>query len=122
MVTMKSENLKIEKKDEDAVYNATCIHCGDTDGIQLWPHRNGHGNMIGIVFACAACAEVVKGVNMEVRGIRGHADDVCRWSVDDDGTWFSACGEAHVFTSGDPTANHFDFCPYCGRKRANPTP
>ena len=68
-----SEMGHIEKT-QDAKYNATCIHCGDTKDIQLWPHRNGHGNMIGFVFACAGCADVVKGVWMQIHGIRGHGE------------------------------------------------
>jgi len=53
---------------------ATCIHCGATDNINLWPHRNGHGDMIGLVFACAGCADIVHGITMEIHGIRGHND------------------------------------------------
>ena len=36
-----------EKSRVDEMYNATCIHCGDTTDIQMWPHRNGHGMMVG---------------------------------------------------------------------------
>jgi 3-mercaptopyruvate sulfurtransferase SseA len=39
----------------------------------------------------------------------------CRWTVDEDGTWYSACGEAHVFTTGTPKGNGYIFCPYCGK-------
>ena len=71
---MNSEMSKVDKLG-DEVFNATCIHCGDTTDIQLWPHRNGHGMMIGFVFACAACAHIVRGVTMEIHGIRGHSED-----------------------------------------------
>ncbi len=39
----------------------------------------------------------------------------CRWTQDADGTWFSLCGEAHVFTDGTPKENKYKFCQYCGR-------
>ncbi len=40
---------------------------------------------------------------------------VCRWTQDEDGTWFSSCGDAHVFTNGTPRDNKYAFCPYCGQ-------
>lgn len=54
----------------DNVFDATCIHCGSTKNIQLWPHRNGHGMMVGFVFACSACQEIVKGIKLIIEGIR----------------------------------------------------
>jgi hypothetical protein len=30
--------------------------------------------MIGFVFACSACADIVRGITMEIHGIRGHSD------------------------------------------------
>lgn len=52
-------------------YNATCISCGEHENIQLWPHRNGHGDMIGFVFGCDKCADIVQNVTMIIEGIRG---------------------------------------------------
>jgi hypothetical protein len=43
------------------------------------------------------------------------ASSACRWTQDEDGVWFSSCGEAHVFTGGNPEENKYLFCPYCGR-------
>lgn len=40
---------------------------------------------------------------------------VCRWTRDEDDTWFSGCGEAFVFTDGTPRENKYAYCPYCGR-------
>lgn len=46
----------------------------------------------------------------------GRPEGVCRWTVDEEGTWFSACGEAHVFETGGPQENKHGYCPYCGRE------
>ena len=56
---------------------------------------------------CAGIAEEALGKNPQ---------PVCRWTQDEDATWFSGCGEAHVFTIGTPRENSFEFCPYCGNK------
>lgn len=47
-------------------------------------------------------------------GGRGGMSERCRWASDEDGTWFSGCGEAFVFESQGPRENGFRFCPYCG--------
>jgi hypothetical protein len=49
------ENHHLAKKDPDADFDATCVFCGGNKRIQLWPHRNSVGNMVGFVFACNAC-------------------------------------------------------------------
>lgn len=66
-----SERGSVDKQSAEK-FNATCIHCGATDNIQMWPHRNEHGDMIGFVFACAGCADIVRGITLEIHGIRGH--------------------------------------------------
>lgn len=38
----------------------------------------------------------------------------CRWSADEDGTYFTRCGNAFQFFDGAPDDNKFKFCPYCG--------
>lgn len=55
----------------DKDYNAACVSCGSTKDIQLWPHRNGHGMMIGFLFVCALCADVAPNLKMKIMGIRG---------------------------------------------------
>jgi uncharacterized Zn-finger protein len=42
----------------------------------------------------------------------------CRWTEDENGNWFTACGEAHVFIEGGPVENGHRYCPYCGREIA----
>lgn len=64
----------VKKADDSATYNATCISCGGTANIQLWPHRDEHGSMIGFVFGCSGCEGVLPGVKMDLRGIRGNGD------------------------------------------------
>jgi hypothetical protein len=69
-----SEKGKVEKLNDDD-YSAACISCGETKDIQLWPHRNGHGCLIGFVFACKGCKDIVPGITMSIHGIRGHSED-----------------------------------------------
>ena len=46
-----------------------------------------------------------------------HASETggCVWTVDDDGTWETACGEAWQFTCDGPEENNFRFCHGCGK-------
>ena len=40
----------------------------------------------------------------------------CGWRQDEwHGYWDTKCGEAFDFENGTPDANHFRFCPGCGR-------
>ena len=46
-------------------------------------------------------------------------DESCLWKVYDEETnpyWESECGSMFQFNNGDWQANHFTFCPYCGKK------
>lgn len=104
-----SEKTSINKTSNDE-YNATCIHCGGTKDIQLWPHRNGHGNMIGFVFACAGCKDVVRGVTMEIHGIRGHAEE----SEDEDHGPCWSCSDSLTPAESEP-------CKSCGEKNKKNT-
>jgi len=56
--------------DPEAQYNMTCISCGSTKDIQWWPHRNGHGMLVGFVFACPACKHIVEGMRLDMPGVR----------------------------------------------------
>lgn len=38
----------------------------------------------------------------------------CEWCVDDDGVWYTECGNAWQFANGGPKENSTKFCPYCG--------
>jgi len=45
--------------------------------------------------------------------------EICLWKVYDEETnpyWESECGSMFQFNNGDWQANHFTFCPYCGKK------
>ncbi len=67
-----SERLKVEAQAHtDVVFDATCVSCGSTSNIHLWPHRNGHNHMVGFVFACAGCQDIMPPVTMDIHGIRG---------------------------------------------------
>lgn len=44
---------------------------------------------------------------------RAHA---CRWEADEDGNWWSSCGEGFTFIDGGPVENRLRFCPYCGKR------
>lgn len=43
------------------------------------------------------------------------ADITCTWTEDDDGVWYSSCGEVSVFNVDGPYENRYSFCPYCGK-------
>jgi hypothetical protein len=38
----------------------------------------------------------------------------CTWTEDEDGNWWTGCGEGFVFTSDGPAANKMKWCCYCG--------
>ncbi len=41
----------------------------------------------------------------------------CQWKFDQDYfKWDTDCGNAHQFMDEGPKANHYKYCPYCGRK------
>lgn len=40
----------------------------------------------------------------------------CRWTVDDDDSYDTECGNKFIFTTGNIVENKFVFCPYCGGK------
>ncbi len=40
---------------------------------------------------------------------------VCRWSMDEDGTWTGGCGIVWQFEHAGPVENGVRFCPRCGR-------
>lgn len=46
--------------------------------------------------------------------ISGHKS--CEWKADDNGTYFTGCGEAFEFTNDGPEENNARFCMYCGNK------
>ena len=43
----------------------------------------------------------------------------CKWVFDCDDlegdSWFTECGERHLFFDGTPKTNGYKFCPYCGK-------
>lgn len=41
--------------------------------------------------------------------------DICMWSDDDDGTFFTDCGNAFVLNEGIPSDHKMKFCCYCGK-------
>jgi len=67
-----SEKSTVQKLNADVKYNACCISCGSTKDIELWPHRNGHGHMVGFIFACSGCQGIVKGIRLLIEGVRVH--------------------------------------------------
>jgi len=40
----------------------------------------------------------------------------CEWKLEDDeeGVWYSACGDAWIFEEGTPADNMMKYCPFCG--------
>jgi len=54
-------------------------------------------------------------------GVVGHpmpqtTPETCEWKpdLDDDSIHSTACGNNHMFITGDMAANHYKYCPYCG--------
>jgi hypothetical protein len=43
---------------------------------------------------------------------------VCEWKDDDDGSWWTACGEGWNFIDGGPMGNGMKYCPFCGKPLA----
>ncbi len=39
----------------------------------------------------------------------------CNWAEDEDGNWFTDCGDGFTFIDGTPDENHMKFCCYCGK-------
>jgi hypothetical protein len=39
----------------------------------------------------------------------------CTWKENEDGIWWSACGNAHEFAHGGPSENGGKYCLYCGK-------
>lgn len=39
---------------------------------------------------------------------------LCVWAEDEDGNWWTSCGEGFVTSDGTPEENGFNFCCYCG--------
>jgi len=70
-----SETGTIRKQLPAVDYNARCISCGSASMIGLWPHRNGHGHMIGFVFLCHECSDLAPGIHMDIHGVRKEPDD-----------------------------------------------
>lgn len=43
--------------------------------------------------------------------------NVCDWSKDEDGVYWTSCGEGFIFTEPSSVKDHnFKFCCYCGKK------
>jgi len=40
----------------------------------------------------------------------------CEWHEDEDGQYFTACGNTFEFCEGALDDNGFKFCPYCGNR------
>lgn len=50
----------------DKDFTIACVHCGTTSDIQMWPHRDDNGKMVGLVFACSECSSMVPGATVTV--------------------------------------------------------
>lgn len=48
-------------------------------------------------------------------GYQPENDGTCKWTEDEDGNWFTDCGEAFTFIDGGPAENSMKFCCYCGK-------
>ena len=53
--------LKVEKL-SDLDFTIQCVSCGSTKDIQVWPHRNKQGSMVGCLYFCQKCSHIAPGV------------------------------------------------------------
>lgn len=54
---------------------------------------------------------------MEIENFVRNTTQECEWKFDaDEYCWFTDCGNAHYFESGDVIDNEHKFCPYCGKE------
>lgn len=57
-------DLKVEKL-SDLDFTIQCVSCGETKDIQMWPHRNKEGRMVGFLFFCSKCSGIAPGTICE---------------------------------------------------------
>lgn len=53
---------------------------------------------------------------MEIHPAFMEAHGSCRWSEDEEGNWWTECGEGFFFEAGGPIENRAQWCLYCGHK------
>ena len=42
--------------------------------------------------------------------------EYCVWKEEEDGAyWSTTCGDQFTLYEGTPSANHMNFCPFCGK-------
>lgn len=76
-------------------------------GTPLQAH-NGRGALVDLY-------QELQDATFYVRQVIEERNGRCSWTEDADGFYATACGQAHVFTTGTPAENEYRFCPYCGR-------
>lgn len=62
------EVVMIPKKLTDADTTMYCAACGSSHDIQLWPHRDKEGRMVGLVAFCKKCQTLA-------------ANTTCTWTL-----------------------------------------
>jgi len=40
----------------------------------------------------------------------------CDWKEDEDGNWWTECGNGFVLNNGTPADNDMKYCCYCGKR------
>jgi len=66
------EKGSIRKPNAITQHAATCISCGSTNGIELWPHRTDSGEMVGFIFVCSACEGLAMKARIITHGVGEH--------------------------------------------------
>jgi hypothetical protein len=66
----------IESKTGDD-YTMACIRCGADRSLQMWPHRNKHGHLVGWVLACGNCGSHMPYSEIIIKQQEAH-DEVVR--------------------------------------------
>ena len=47
--------------------------------------------------------------------------EACTWTLCDDESWNTDCGEYHLINDGTPAENNMRFCCYCGGRLVEAT-
>lgn len=56
-----SEDYNTSMKKRIKRFEMRCVECGENEKLFMLPHRDKNGNMVGVLFACDACRDIVQG-------------------------------------------------------------
>ena len=63
---------------------------------------------------CGTARPCTAGKRKDKKNVKFRPIELCTWTQDADGIWYTSCGQAHEFNTGTPEENDHLYCPYCG--------